>query len=636
MAFSGMRRANSNLALGGNIMPTVHHVEPRRAKANPLEVDKTQPPGSVPSSDGDVLRNIHACIERQLSVAQQELHVRHRSIMQDLARLCANPGNLEHVSAKPAGEGPAKGVVTNAFQVDEKFRISEESALIKSPSSKGATVPSSKDGVGGKRNSRPVLGSQAAWDKDAESPGETMPLSQDARRTIKEAFNEKGPVNRGMFADPETLKAQVKASLLKEEYNVMELYSESGIWQAIAKNNFFDYCTLAIIALNSIWIAVDVDYNTAPSLFAAEPPFIVIENLFCFYFAFEILVRFLAFADKRSCIKDLWFVFDMSLVVTMVFETWIMNTIIYAMGYDSSGEVDYGDTSLLRLVRLLRLTRMARLVRLLRSLPELVILAKGISVAARSVFFTLFLLMSLVYVFAVGFVQVTKGTPLGEKLFKTVAGAMSTLLFRATLPDVADLVETVAASHFVFAAFLSFFILLASLTVLNMLVGVLCEVINVVSAVERERMTVKFVKTKLMMLLQKSDKNENHLICRQEFEALLRLPEGAKIIQEVGVDAVGLIDFADQIFEGGVEITFPEFMEFVLQLRGTNITTVRDIVDLRKTLASAFQATADQVVERVHASIDAKIQSSFPSTHVAQVARVQAAGQNSVIETDIT
>ena len=54
---------------------------------------------------------------------------------------------------------------------------------------------------------------------------------------------------------------------------------------------------------------------------------------------------------------------------------------------------------------------------------------------------------------------------------------MSTLLLRGTLPDMADLVEDVGRVNIIYAAFMLFFILLASLTVLNMLVGVLCEVV---------------------------------------------------------------------------------------------------------------------------------------------------------------
>merc|ERR1719199_1054219 len=79
-----------------------------------------------------------------------------------------------------------------------------------------------------------------------------------------------------------------------------------------------------------------------------------------------------------------------------------------------------------------------------------------------------------------------------------------------------------------------------------------------------------------------TDADQNLTIARPEFEQLLLKPRAARIIQDVGVDVVGLVDFMDFIFKDGQELSFPEFMDVVLQLRGTNNATVRDVVDLRK------------------------------------------------------
>merc|ERR1719359_1155504 len=153
----------------------------------------------------------------------------------------------------------------------------------------------------------------------------------------------------------------------------------------------------------------------------------------------------------------------------MVMETWILNIVFFLLG--ESGKGGLGDASILRIVRLLRLTRMARMVRLLRALPELMILVKGGSVAARSVFFTLVLLVILIYVFSIAFTQLAHGTDLEDDYFPSVSKSMSTLLLRGALPDLADFVERVGGESFLFAILLLIFILLSSLTVLNMLVG---------------------------------------------------------------------------------------------------------------------------------------------------------------------
>merc|ERR1712061_973402 len=80
------------------------------------------------------------------------------------------------------------------------------------------------------------------------------------------------------------------------------------------------------------------------------------------------------------------------------------------------------------------------------------------------------------------------------------------------------------------------------------------------------------------------DTNKDCQISKTEFVAMLENPEPLKALQNIGVDVVGLVDFTDYIFEEKQSISFRKFMDMVLQLRGTNTTTVKDIVDLRKYL----------------------------------------------------
>merc|ERR1712157_205049 len=71
-------------------------------------------------------------------------------------------------------------------------------------------------------------------------------------------------------------------------------------------------------------------------------------------------------------------------------------------------------------------------------------------------------------------------------------------------------------------------------------------------------------------------------------------PEAAKIIQDIGVDVIGLVDFLDYIFKDG-PLSFGDFMELMLALRGTNTSTVKDIVDLRRYVASEFKTLASEL-----------------------------------------
>jgi len=128
----------------------------------------------------------------------------------------------------------------------------------------------------------------------------------------------KGP--KATFPDAAQMKEKVKEAVMRPEYNVANFYKTKGIWQKIARTDFFDNLTLTIIAANAVWIAVDTDHNDSETLAEAHPFFQIGENAFCVYFAGELFIRFMAFKRKIDCMKDAWFVFDSALVFMMVME----------------------------------------------------------------------------------------------------------------------------------------------------------------------------------------------------------------------------------------------------------------------------------------------------------------------------
>ncbi|CAK0813725.1 unnamed protein product [Prorocentrum cordatum] len=371
------------------------------------------------------------------------------------------------------------------------------------------------------------------------------------------------------------------------------LQAGEGPAQFIARSSAFEYITLTVISLNALWISVDVDENTSVDPTEASLSFQIMDNFFCGYFFTEWFIRFAAFELKKNCLRDRWFVFDSFLVGLTVVDTWLM-ALVFMFFNVSSGPGD--SISVLRVFRLLRLTRMARMVRLLRAAPELMILVRGMAAASRSVALTLVLLSGIIYIYAIIFRQVTDGTAIGDQYFRSIPASMSSLLLRATLPDMGEILEDTGNSHILLGMIMLSFILMATLTVLNMLVGVLVEVVSVVATVEREELTMASVKSNMERLFEMTglDVDSNSCVSRLEFENLLEIPEAVKMIHEVGVDVVGLIDYADMIFEGyQKELSFAEFFDVLLSLRGNNAATVKDIVDLRKfvysTMSGEFQ-----------------------------------------------
>merc|ERR1719238_1454286 len=103
-------------------------------------------------------------------------------------------------------------------------------------------------------------------------------------------------------------------------------------------------------------------------------------------------------------------------------------------------------------------------------MPELMILVRGMAAATRSVFFTLLLLCFLLYVFAVGFRQLCDGTEIGEQYFSSVPISMHTLLIYGTfMDDLARLAKTLQTGMPGMLIVFYAYVLLGSLTLLNML-----------------------------------------------------------------------------------------------------------------------------------------------------------------------
>mmetsp|Transcript_117894 Transcript_117894/g.227341 ORF Transcript_117894/g.227341 Transcript_117894/m.227341 type:complete len:237 (+) Transcript_117894:1-711(+) len=204
----------------------------------------------------------------------------------------------------------------------------------------------------------------------------------------------------------------------------------------------------------------------------------------------------------------------------------------------------------------------------------------------------------VLYVFGIAFTQLARDTAIGAKYFPCVGSSMNTLLLHATiLEGMPEVINEIGAESWLFRAIFLLHILLASLTVLNMLVGVLVEVVSVVSAVEKEQLQVNFVKARLCQIISdlNLDADNNGMVSLEEFELLLEKPQATRALRDVGVDVVGLVDFKDYIFVDDHALSFSQFMEVVLSLRGTNKATVKDVVDVRKLLRTELGRIEEKI-----------------------------------------
>jgi len=414
----------------------------------------------------------------------------------------------------------------------------------------------------------------------------------------------------GLFLNAEAMKDEIRKNITKRVYNVTDYYKSEGTWQYIARRVWFETLTLVVIAANAVWMGIDADNNTWDTLLESPKGFIIVENFFCVYFLVELFIRFMAFKRKLDTLKDSWFVFDSALVVFMIVETWVM-MLVQAVAQSTKrgngvGEEDTGgpviDPSTLRLIRLLRLSRMARMARLFKAIPELKIMMKGLVAGLRPVSVTLTILTLVLYVFGVLFTQMARNTNIGFRYFNSVAESMGTLLlYGVFLEEFPTVFNAVGAESAIFGAFLLLFVLIGSFLVVNLLVGVMVETVRVVSTCEHESISIGNVRDKIMNMLDNSIGNRvaEGKISKSEFVALLAIPEAVRSLQELGVDVMGLVDVMNRVFEVEAALDFSAFMDLVLQLRGSNKATVKDIVYMIHFMREEFFALRNMVQEFV-------------------------------------
>lgn len=285
--------------------------------------------------------------------------------------------------------------------------------------------------------------------------------------------------------------------------------------------------------------------------------------------------------------RDPWFVLDSFLVPLTVFDTWAMTVISLTSNVQHDDAAFVRRSEIIRLFRILRLTRLGRVVKLVRFFPELQILIKAIVTAFRAVFFALLLLLASHYTLAIAFHVTLQGQVVGTEMFGSVVASMQTLFVHCTLLDevyqlVNELWKEKLWFHLVSVYCVMF---INAITLMNILVGIVVEVISTVAMAERESVKVQWVSDIICQFMGDADR-----IQRSELVAILCGQHAMSSLKLIGVDAETLMETVDACFKdsrsakSGLEPTmsFDEFVEVVLGLRGSNTATVKDVVELRK------------------------------------------------------
>merc|ERR1712176_1342359 len=97
------------------------------------------------------------------------------------------------------------------------------------------------------------------------------------------------------------------------------------------------------------------------------------------------------------------------------------------------------------------------------------------------------------------------------------------------------------------------------------------------------------MKEGLWNMVVASDEDESGAVSIDEFVKLLKNPAAVQFMQSVNIDATALVEFADTYFKRGQTYEYADIIAMLLDLRGHNGATVKDITQLRKWLDSEME-----------------------------------------------
>lgn len=365
-------------------------------------------------------------------------------------------------------------------------------------------------------------------------------------------------------------------------------HGKRSIFARILLHPAFENAALVLIVVNAAWIGFDIDWNGTKGSNVPDIVFEVGESMFCAVFLLELLVRIFAYRHKEQFFYDpdmrKWNVFDLVLVTSMVMDTWVLTYLV---------EVDASNLKMLSTLRLLRLMRMTRILRLI---PELGMMVKSMIAAVRSVFSTGVLALGIMYIFAILFTQWVKtygsqGKCIGaaadvclQDYFGTIALSFLALTQILVFDDTFEVVRPIFKEQVAMGALLVLYILLVSFTVLNMLIGIICDIVSETTASEREKQLMRRVEE----IFLEMDTDDSGTVTREEFQAgnTLDQLESLGIEPQVSKNAFDILDVdrdgqlaADEFIRMIFKCLHPPHSEEILEIEA-RVDQLADAVGL--------------------------------------------------------
>jgi len=236
--------------------------------------------------------------------------------------------------------------------------------------------------------------------------------------------------------------------------------------------------------------------------------------------------------------------------------------------------------------------RVLRLAKLFRHLPELLVIIRGIGIAMRAISLVFALLGIIVYMGGIAFRVLLENTSIGKERFESVTQSMGTLLLDVALTGTkgGPLMREAYQVNPLYAFLIFCFALLANVTMMGVLAGLLVQTIKKVAEVEEEEkrmMDNLHTMENFWDHVRALDQDSDGFITRTEFIGLMSQRDTLKLLKKMDVDPEILITLSDFMFEeNNGRLSQEAFNQWVLDLRETQKGTLKDHYVTRKFLLS--------------------------------------------------
>jgi hypothetical protein len=186
--------------------------------------------------------------------------------------------------------------------------------------------------------------------------------------------------------------------------------------------------------------------------------------------------------------------------------------------------------------------------------------------------------------------------------FGSILMSMTWLFFAATLGDnILAIYEEIKVVSYIMAAGYLVMVFLCMFTLLNMLIGILCGVVDQVSQSSKEDVLIDYVKETLLKELENVSPDGDDQISRAEFKVLLDIPNVNAAFEDLEVDPdafeliEGLVFDPDEPGGEDKQLSFADFLKRVLSMRNSNPARVVDTIEVNKLI----KKSADSVVRKL-------------------------------------